>query len=65
MAERFVSLTPRIGAKVSMRREEVLDPANADECMAALERYGVLVFPRMSTGTNGRSATSSSGTTTA
>lgn len=47
MAERFVSLAPRIGAKVSMRREEVLDPANADECMAALERYGVLVFPRM------------------
>ena len=47
MAERFVSLTPRIGAKVLMRREEVLDPAPADECMDALERYGVLLFPQI------------------
>jgi alpha-ketoglutarate-dependent taurine dioxygenase len=30
-----------------MAREEVLDPAFADECMAALENYGVLVFPEI------------------
>ena len=47
MAERFVPLTPRIAAKAVMRREEVLDPAFADECRAALERYGVLLFPQI------------------
>jgi len=47
MADRFVPLTPRIGAKAVMRREEVLDPAFVDECRDALERYGVLLFPEM------------------
>ncbi len=47
MADRFVPLTPRIGAKAVMRREEVLDPAFADECRDALERYGVLLFPQI------------------
>ena len=47
MADRFVPLTPRVAARVDMCRDEVLDPAFADECMDALERYSVLVFPRV------------------
>jgi alpha-ketoglutarate-dependent taurine dioxygenase len=47
MPDRFVPLTPRIGAKAVMRREEVLDPAFANECRNALERYGVLLFPQI------------------
>ena len=47
MSDRFVPLTPRIGAKAVMRRDEVLDPAFADECLDALERYGVLLFPQI------------------
>jgi alpha-ketoglutarate-dependent taurine dioxygenase len=47
MADRFVPLTPRIGAKAVMRRDEVLDPAYADECRNALERHGVLLFPQI------------------
>jgi alpha-ketoglutarate-dependent taurine dioxygenase len=50
MADRFVPLTPRIGAKVLVSREELLDPAFADECMDALERHGVLVFPEIGLG---------------
>jgi alpha-ketoglutarate-dependent taurine dioxygenase len=45
MADRFVPLAPRIGAKAMLRREEILDPAFAQECRDALERYGVLLFP--------------------
>jgi alpha-ketoglutarate-dependent taurine dioxygenase len=45
MADRFVPLTPRIGAKATAPREEILSPSFADECRAALERYGVLLFP--------------------
>ena len=45
MTNRFVPLTARIGAKVTLSREDVLSPANADEINEALERYGVLVFP--------------------
>ena len=45
--DRFEPLTPRIGARALMRREEMLDPRHAAECLAALERYGVLVFPRV------------------
>jgi hypothetical protein len=47
MADRFVPLTPRIGAKASLSREEVLDRAFAEECRDALERYGVLLFPQI------------------
>jgi alpha-ketoglutarate-dependent taurine dioxygenase len=47
MADRFVPLAPSIGAKVLVPRDEVLDPAFADECLDALERHGVLVFPRI------------------
>jgi alpha-ketoglutarate-dependent taurine dioxygenase len=47
MADRFVPLTPRIGARGTMAREEVLAPAFARECRDALERYGVLLFPRI------------------
>lgn len=47
MASRFVPLKPRIGAKAVMRCEELLDPEFADECLDALERYGVLVFPKV------------------
>ena len=31
MNDRFVPLAPRIGAKVTLGRSDVLDPANADE----------------------------------
>src|SRR5262249_42067354 len=44
MSTRFIQLTPRIGAKGTMRREEILAPAFATECLDALERYGVLLF---------------------
>jgi alpha-ketoglutarate-dependent taurine dioxygenase len=47
MSDRYVALTPRIGAKAMMRKDEMLDPANADEIMDALERFGVLLFPRV------------------
>jgi alpha-ketoglutarate-dependent taurine dioxygenase len=47
MSNRFIPLTPRIGAKAAMRKEEALDPRNADEIMAALERHGVLLFPQI------------------
>lgn len=47
MSNRIVPLTPRVGAKVLVARAEVLDPGFADECRAALERFGVLLFPRI------------------
>jgi alpha-ketoglutarate-dependent taurine dioxygenase len=47
MSRRFVPLTPRIGARVSAGRDEVLAPAFAGECLEALERYGVLLFPQI------------------
>src|SRR5262245_3858710 len=47
MSSRFVPLRPRIGAKAELRRADVLAPAFADECLEALERYGVLLFPRI------------------
>lgn len=47
MSDRLVPLTPRIGAKVAATRDEVLAPAFADECLEALERHGVLLFPRI------------------
>ena len=47
MAERFLPLTPRIGAKAVVSRAEVLDPAFAGECREALDRYGVLLFPQI------------------
>ncbi len=43
----FVPLTPRIGARSLVKRDELLDPAFAGECLAALERYGVLLFPQI------------------
>ena len=46
-SSRFTPLTPRIGAKAAVRREDVLAPAFADECLDALERHGVLLFPRI------------------
>jgi alpha-ketoglutarate-dependent taurine dioxygenase len=45
MSSRFVPLTPRIGAQAVVRREDVLDPAFREECLGALERHGVLLFP--------------------
>ena len=36
MSNRFVPLTPRIGARVAMGKQEVLDPANADEAFRQL-----------------------------
>ena len=47
MASRFQPLSPRIGAPATMRPEEILDPAFAMDCLEALERFGVLVFPRI------------------
>ena len=47
MASRFEPLSPRIGARADVRPEELLDPAFGVECRAALERYGVLLFPRI------------------
>jgi len=47
MSDRFVALTPRIGAKVAVPRDEVLAPAFAGECLEALERHGVLLFPQI------------------
>ena len=47
MASRFEPLSPRIGARAEVRPEELLDPAFGAECRAALERFGVLVFPRI------------------
>ncbi|MDG2305563.1 MAG: TauD/TfdA family dioxygenase [Candidatus Binatia bacterium] len=47
MSESFVPLTARIGAKAIVSRERVLDPSFANECLGALERYGVLVFPQI------------------
>src|SRR5499427_8083523 len=47
---RFAPLTPRIGAQAVVRREELLDPAFSDECLGALERYGVLLFPGIGLG---------------
>ena len=47
MASRFEPLSPRIGARADVRPEELLDPAFGAECRAALERFGVLVFPRI------------------
>jgi alpha-ketoglutarate-dependent taurine dioxygenase len=50
MNERFVPLTPRIGAKAMLPRAEVLDRAFADEINEALERFGVLLFPEIGLG---------------
>jgi alpha-ketoglutarate-dependent taurine dioxygenase len=47
MASRFQPLSPRIGAQALMRPEELLAPAFGAEALEALERYGVLVFPRI------------------
>ena len=47
VAERFVPLSPRIAARVEVPREEVLSPGFSDECLEALDRFGVLVFPRI------------------
>src|SRR5262245_23511750 len=47
MSDRFVPLTPRIGVKAAVRRDDLFDPAFRDECLAALDRYGVLLFPRI------------------
>ncbi|HSP99614.1 MAG TPA: TauD/TfdA family dioxygenase [Candidatus Dormibacteraeota bacterium] len=47
MTTRFLPLTPRIGAKAVMRRDEILAPGFRDECLDALERHGVLLFPQI------------------
>ncbi|HSD11808.1 MAG TPA: TauD/TfdA family dioxygenase [Candidatus Binatia bacterium] len=47
MSNHFVPLAPRIGAKAEVGRNVVLDPAFAPECLDALERYGVLLFPQI------------------
>ena len=47
MSSRIVPLTPRIGARVEIPRDQLLDPAFADEIRDALERHGVLLFPQI------------------
>ena len=47
MASRFTALTERIGARAEIDRETLLDPGFSDECLDALERYGVLLFPQI------------------
>src|ERR1700735_1333323 len=48
MVSRFQPLSPRIGARAAVSRRELMDPAFAEECLEALERYGVLIFPALS-----------------
>ncbi|HMN43671.1 MAG TPA: TauD/TfdA family dioxygenase [Povalibacter sp.] len=43
----FIPLRPRIGAEAQVTREEMLDPAFAGSCLAALEKHGVLLFPQV------------------
>jgi len=47
MASRFQPLSARIGAQATLRPEDLLNPAFAPECLEALERFGVLVFPQI------------------
>jgi alpha-ketoglutarate-dependent taurine dioxygenase len=47
MTSRFRPLSPRIGAQATMQPEELLQPAFGAECLEALERFGVLVFPKI------------------
>src|SRR4030081_2071246 len=47
MASRFQPLSPRIGARATLTPEELLDPSFGPQCREALERFGVLVFPRI------------------
>jgi alpha-ketoglutarate-dependent taurine dioxygenase len=47
MPSRFRPLSARVGAQATMRPEEMLDPAFGAECLEALERFGVLVFPQV------------------
>jgi alpha-ketoglutarate-dependent taurine dioxygenase len=47
MASRFTPLTPRVGAKIVAHKEDLLSPDFAANCMAALERHGVLLFPQL------------------
>lgn len=45
MTSRFTPLKPKVGAIAAVPRDEMLDPKFGEECILALERYGVLVFP--------------------
>lgn len=47
MASPFQPLSPRIGARATLRPDELLDPAFGPACRDALERFGVLVFPQI------------------
>jgi alpha-ketoglutarate-dependent taurine dioxygenase len=47
MANPFKPTSPRIGAQATLRPDELLDRAFAQECVEALERFGVLVFPKI------------------
>jgi alpha-ketoglutarate-dependent taurine dioxygenase len=47
MTSRFQPLSTRIGAQATLRPDEILHPGFATECLEALERFGVLVFPRI------------------
>ncbi|MFN8603821.1 MAG: TauD/TfdA family dioxygenase [Candidatus Binatia bacterium] len=47
MSNRFVPITPRVGARVVASRADVLSPGFAAECRDALERHGVLLFPEI------------------
>lgn len=47
MPDHFEPLRPRIGARCSADRATLLDPSFGPVCMEALERFGVLLFPRV------------------
>jgi alpha-ketoglutarate-dependent taurine dioxygenase len=46
-SSRYVPLTPRIGARVNVSKADITRPGFADECLEQLERYGVLLFPKL------------------
>ena len=48
MISRFQPLSPRIGARATLSCRELLEPQFALECLEALERFGVLIFPGLS-----------------
>jgi alpha-ketoglutarate-dependent sulfate ester dioxygenase len=47
MVDRFRPLSKRVGADITVRRDEILDAAFIAEALESLEHYGVLVFHRL------------------
>jgi alpha-ketoglutarate-dependent taurine dioxygenase len=47
MDSRFVPLTARVGARVAAQKQDLTSRDFAAEVLAALDRYGVLLFPKI------------------